>query len=142
MKNLGELKHFLGLEISSCKEGIFVSQGEYAEKILEKLKMINCKPAATPMEKNLKLRANVGKDLKNGKIYCTLVGSLIYLTITRSDVSFPVRVVSQFMKRTRKTYLDAANRILIYLKHTINYGLIYKQGEEILYCGFTDADFT
>lgn len=141
MKNLGELKHFLGLEVSRCEEGILVSQSQYAKKILEKFKMINCRPAATPMEQNLKLRANVGKELKNVKTYRTLVGSLIYLTITRPDISFPVGVISQFMQKPRKPHLDAANRILRYLKHTMNYGLMYKQGAEILLSGFTDADW-
>ncbi|XP_074377149.1 secreted RxLR effector protein 161-like [Apium graveolens] len=141
MKNLGELKHFLGLEISRCKEGILVSQGQYAKKIIEIFKMINCRPAPTPMEQNLKLKANIEKELKNVRTYRTLVGSLIYLTITRPDISFSVGVVSQFMQKPRKPHLDAANRILRYLKHTINYGLMYKEGADILLSGFTDADW-
>lgn len=61
--------------------------------------------------------------------------------ITRPDISFPVGVISQFMQKQRKPHLDAANRILRYIKHTMNYGLMYKQGAEIFLSGFTDANW-
>lgn len=93
------------------------------------------------MEQMLKLRTNSGKELKDEKTYRTLVGSLIYLTITRPDISFPVGVVSQFMQKPRKPHLDAVKRILRYLKNTMNYGLMYKQSAEVLLSGFTDADW-
>lgn len=50
--------------------------------------MTDCKPAATPMEQNLKLKVDEGKELKDGQRYRMLVGSLLYLTITRPDISF------------------------------------------------------
>ncbi|XP_074360668.1 secreted RxLR effector protein 161-like [Apium graveolens] len=93
------------------------------------------------MEQNLKLKANIGKELKNVKTYRTLVRSLIYLTVTRPDFSFSVRVISQFMQKPRKPYLDAANRILHYLKSIMNYGLMYIRSASILLSGFSDTDW-
>lgn len=50
--------------------------------------MLNCKPVRTPMEQNIKLKVNKGKELKDVQAYWMLVGSLFYLTITRLDISF------------------------------------------------------
>lgn len=87
------------------------------------------------MEQNLKLKANIGKELKKYKDISHFSWKLNILTITRPDISFLVGVVSQFMQKPRKPHLDAANRILRYLKHTTIFGLIYKEGAEILLSG-------
>jgi hypothetical protein len=52
-------------------------------------------------------------------MYKRIVGSLIYMTITRRDLSYVVRVVSQFMQTPRKPHLDVVRRILRYIKHTL-----------------------
>eukprot|EP00253_Pinus_taeda_P013564 PITA_13564 len=49
MKDLGLLHYFLGLEIWQRSGGLFVSQGKYARKILEKFNMHGCKPVNTPL---------------------------------------------------------------------------------------------
>ena len=77
-KDLGELKHFLGLEIDSTKEGLFLCQEKYARDLRLKNGMFNCKPTSTPVEINIKLCAHEGKDLKDPTMYQQLVGSLIY----------------------------------------------------------------
>ena len=82
MKELGELKHFLGLEVDYTKEGLFLCQQNYAKDLLQKLGMLDCKPISTPIEVNAKLYAHESKDLKDGTMYRQLVGNLIYLTLT------------------------------------------------------------
>jgi hypothetical protein len=52
-------------------------------------------------------------------MYRHIVGSLIYMTITRLDLSYEVGVVSQFMQTPRKPHLDAVRCILRYIKHTL-----------------------
>ena len=69
MKELGELKHFLGLEVTTTKEGMFLCQHKYARELLETFGMSECKPLATPMEPNLKLRMEEGKDLEDTRMY-------------------------------------------------------------------------
>ena len=59
--------------------------------------MLECKPIATPMETNVRLCSEAGKDLKDATMYRQIVGSLIYLTLTRLDIAFAVGVVSLFM---------------------------------------------
>ncbi|KAE8673149.1 hypothetical protein F3Y22_tig00111810pilonHSYRG00151 [Hibiscus syriacus] len=90
MKELGQLKHFLGLEVDRTHEGIFLCQQKYAKDLLKRFGMLECKSTSTPMEPNIKMCAHEGKDLEDATMYRQLVGSLIYLTLTRPDISYAV----------------------------------------------------
>ena len=57
MKELGELKHFLGLEVDQVKDGLFLCQHKYAKDLLQKFEMLKCKPISMPVEVNAKLCA-------------------------------------------------------------------------------------
>ena len=83
MKDLGELKYFLGIEVVQTPQGIWMLQRQYVLDMLKKYGMMACKPVATPMEENAKLRANLGEFLEDPKMYRKIVGSLIYETLTR-----------------------------------------------------------
>ncbi len=81
--------------------------------------MTGYKPILIPFEQNVKLSADEGNLVKDTTMYRHIVGSLIYMTITRPNLSYAVGVVSQFMQTPRKPHLDAMNRILRYVKHTL-----------------------
>jgi len=81
--------------------------------------MLDCKPISIPLEQNVKLSANEGDLVEDTTMYRRIVGSLIYMTITRPDLSYVARVVSQFMQTPRKPHLDAVRHILRYIKHTL-----------------------
>ncbi|XP_062098605.1 secreted RxLR effector protein 161-like [Humulus lupulus] len=93
------------------------------------------------MEANAKLCAHEGKDLQDGAMYRQLVGSLIYLTLTRPDISYAVGVASRYMQQPKNPHLEAVRRMLRYVKDTINYSLLYKKGDEIKIVGYCDADY-
>ena len=93
------------------------------------------------MEANAKLCAHEGKDLADGTMYRQLVGSLIYLTLTRPDISFAVGVVSRYMQNPKKSHLEAVRRILRYVKGTIDFGLLYNKDEDCKLIGYCDADY-
>ncbi|XP_028765324.1 uncharacterized protein LOC114723298 [Neltuma alba] len=141
MKNLGEVSCFLGLEVEKTEQGYFMTQQAYARSLLDRFGMREAKTKATPMEPNLKLKKEEGKMLKNPKKYRQLVGSLIYLTITRPEISYSVGVISQFMQEPRVPHLEAAKRILRYIKGSLEYGLLYKKNTKFVLEGFTDADW-
>ena len=69
--------------------------------------MANCKPIAMPLDVNAKLSAQVGDVVEDVTMYKNIVGSLIYLTITRPYLSYIVGLESQFMQLPRKPHLDA-----------------------------------
>ena len=55
-------------------------------------------------------------------MYRQLVGNLLYLTVTRPDISYAVGVMSRYMQNPKKPHLEAARRILRYVKGTSDYG--------------------
>ena len=69
MKDLGELRYFLGIEIVHTKEGIWLSQRQYALDMLSKYGMADCKPISMPLDQNLKLRADEGQVLEDVTMY-------------------------------------------------------------------------
>jgi len=119
MKDLGELHYFFGIEVVQSPKGIWLLQRQYALNKLSEYGMTGCKPISIPLEKNVKLSANEGDLVEDTTMYIRIVGSLIYMTITRPNLSYAIGVVSQFMQTPRKPHLDAVRRTLRYIKHTL-----------------------
>uniref|UniRef100_A0A803PN29 Uncharacterized protein n=1 Tax=Cannabis sativa TaxID=3483 RepID=A0A803PN29_CANSA len=67
----------------------------------------------------------IGKQLQNPTQYRSLIGKLIYLTITRPGISFVVNKLSQYLYTPQEPHLHAANKILQYLKGTPGQGLFF-----------------
>ena len=98
--------------------------------------MLECNPISTPMKASVKLCTNEGKDLEDGTMYRQLVGSLIYLTLTRPDIFYTVGVVSRYMQNPKKSHLEVVRQILRYIEGIVDYGLLYKKGEECKLVGY------
>lgn len=97
MKDLGPLRYFLGLEIDKKFDGIFVSQRKYTIDLLKDYGMLDVKPLKLPMDIHIKLALDKSDLLPNLVLYQQFLGKLIYLTITRHDISFSVQLLNQFM---------------------------------------------
>lgn len=103
--------------------------------------MLRACPSTFPMEQYLKLTPYDGEQLKNPSQYRRLVGRLIYLTITRPDITYYVHVLSQFMHQPRKPHLDAAIHVLRYLKGTPDQGLMFPTQGSLKLTGYCDSDW-
>ncbi|XP_073302959.1 uncharacterized protein [Primulina huaijiensis] len=141
LKDLGLLKYFLGVEIARSKMGISINQREYTLDILQEAGLLGAKQAKFPMEQSLKLTFTEGDILKNPTHYPRLVGKLIYLTITRTEISFAVNTLSQFMQQPRRPHLDAVHRLLRFLKNSPGQGLLFPSKNDLNLVGFCDADW-
>ncbi|RDX95942.1 Copia protein, partial [Mucuna pruriens] len=128
-KDLGHLKYFLGIE------------RKYALNILQETSMSNCRPVDSPMDPNMKLMVKHGEPYSDLKRYRRLLGKLIYLTITRPDISFAMGVVSQFMQAPWIDHWVAILRILRYIKKTPRHGLLYEDKGDKYISGYCDADW-
>ena len=87
--------------------------------------MMGCQPASTLMDLIFKLSTKLGELLPDASPYQCFVGRLIYLTYARSDITFVVSIVSQFMPTPRTSHIDVAHYILRYLKICPSLRLFY-----------------
>ena len=90
MKDLGHLSYFLGLEITHSTDGLYITQAKYASKLLSRAGLTDSKTVDTPVEFNAHLTPTGRKPLSNPSLYRQLVGSLVYLIVTRPDISYVV----------------------------------------------------
>ncbi|GAV81072.1 hypothetical protein CFOL_v3_24531 [Cephalotus follicularis] len=78
--------------------------------------MLTCPPYSFPIEQRLKLNNTHGEPLSDASQFRRLIGCLIYLTFTRTNISYSVQVLSQFMQSPRTPHVDASMRVLRYLE--------------------------
>jgi hypothetical protein len=97
MTDLGELNYFLGIEVWQKEDNVFISQAKYTWDILKNFNKLSCTPTTTLLEVVLKLYEHDDSNLIDVTLYRQFVGSLIYLTTTRPDISFAVSMVSRFL---------------------------------------------
>ncbi|KAL8106163.1 hypothetical protein AgCh_029826 [Apium graveolens] len=141
MSDLGLLSHYLGLEVKQHKGHIVIKQIAYARKILEKAGLSKCNSTKYPMDpKEFITKDEMGKEV-DVTFFKSLIVGLRYLVHTRTDIVYSVGIVSRFLERPTLMHLNAAKRVLRYVRGTLNFGLTYTNdsGNNIL-TGYTDSD--
>ncbi|XP_068227901.1 uncharacterized protein [Palaemon carinicauda] len=124
MKDLGELKSFLGIQFKTKDDCIVISQKQYFEKVLEKFDMKDYKPRVSPCEVGLDKDEDVSPIFNDPRCYREIVGSLIYAMVaTRPDLSYIVIKQSQKMSKPTVRDLNVAKGVLRNLKETLDYAL-------------------
>lgn len=151
MKDLGQAKYFLGIEIARSASGICLSQRKYALELVSEAGLSGAKPCKIPMDQNLKITSSefdasvpVSTDdplLTDLAPYQRLLGRLIYLTHTRPDINYPVQVLSQFMHAPKSSHMDMALKIVKYLKGTPGLGIFMPSKKDFQLTAFCDSDW-
>lgn len=140
-KDLGPAKFFLVLQIARNTDGISVSQRKYCLDLLADSGLLGCKPKFVPMDPKVPLSKDTWTLLPDGTPYRELIGRLLYLCITRPDITFAVNRLSQFLSCPTDAHLHAAHNILKYLKNNPGQGLFYSTSTELFLNAFSDANW-
>jgi histone deacetylase 1/2 len=137
------LHYFLGIEVSKVRDGILLTQEKYANDVLERVGMTQCKPVNSPLSTMEKLSRFKGSVLgpKDATNYRNIVGALQYLTLTRPNISFAVNKVCQFLHAPITTHWAAVKRILRNLQQSTRVGLKISKSPSLLVSAFSDADW-
>ena len=141
MKALGQLKFFLGIEVTYSKDEISLSQHKYVLDLLQETVQLGCKPTTTPLDVNVKIgKGDEGAAVDKG-FNQRIIGKLIYLNHTRPDISYAISLLSQFMSEPYEIHLRATYRILSYLKFTVGQGLLFGWEGGLSLEAYTDSDW-
>nr|GEV31552.1 ribonuclease H-like domain-containing protein [Tanacetum cinerariifolium] len=145
IKDLGELKYFLGIEVLKVSGGLCLSQKKYCLELLHDFGLLACRPILTPLPENIILaQKETEKDKFLVKItsYHRLVGKLFYLTLTRPDISYALHCLSHHMHAPLMLHFDIALRLLKYLKLAPSFGVQFvKRHSGFDIKAFFDADW-
>lgn len=146
MTDLGPCHYYLGMTVrrDRANRTIYLGQQAYIEKFLKTHNLWDCKPAAVPMDPGAKLKKpdpGYVASLVFRQRYQKAVGSLMYAMLgTRPDIAYAVSVVSRFASNPDQTHWTAVERIMRYLRGTLDYELVYT-GHLASLLGYTDADW-
>ena len=91
VKDMGPVRHFLGISVRHHQHGFFLSQAQYAEDILQRAGMEHCNAVATPADTKPKPSTSDGKLIDDATSYRSIADALQYLTLTRPDIAYAVQ---------------------------------------------------
>ncbi|GAV89144.1 hypothetical protein CFOL_v3_32563, partial [Cephalotus follicularis] len=143
------------IEVARSSLGLVLNQRKYALELISEAGLSGGKPTGTPIEQNAKLttieydagtsdsKKAAENDPKIDDVagYQRLVGRLIYLTITRPDISYSVQILSQFMHAPKQSHMEAALRVLRYLKNKPGLGILISSRSEMKLTAYCDSDW-
>jgi isopentenyldiphosphate isomerase len=81
-----ELTFFLGIQVKQTKQGTFVHQTKYTKDLMKKFNMAELKPMSTLMSMPMALDPDENQEVVDQREYMSMIDSLLYLMITRSDI--------------------------------------------------------
>nr|GEX51561.1 retrovirus-related Pol polyprotein from transposon TNT 1-94 [Tanacetum cinerariifolium] len=146
-----ELTGFSDADYAGCKDTFKSTSGRaqflgeklpnYVLEILKKYEMESCDPVDTPMEIKDKLDLDQNGFLVDATKYRSMIGALMYLTSSRSDIVHATCLCAQYQAKTTEKHLKEVKRIFCYLRGTINIGLWYTKDSGFELTGFSYADY-
>nr|GEW92324.1 putative ribonuclease H-like domain-containing protein [Tanacetum cinerariifolium] len=141
ISSMGELFFFLGLQVKQRSDGIFISQDKYVAEVLKKFDFVNVKTASTLIESDKPLIKDEKAEDVDVYLYRSMIGSLMYLTASRPDITFDMCACARFQVNLKTSRLHAMKRIFRYLKGQPKLGLWYPKDSPLDLEAYFDSDY-
>ncbi|XP_047342761.1 uncharacterized mitochondrial protein AtMg00810-like [Impatiens glandulifera] len=141
MKDLGMLRYFWGIEVAYSPKGYLLSQSKYIANLFERARLTDSRIVDTPLETNVRYSSSDGTPLEDYGMYRTIIGSLVYLTVTRPNIAHAVHVLSQFVTTPTTVHWATVLRILRYLQGTQFHSLMLPSTFSLELRAYSDADW-
>jgi hypothetical protein len=101
---MGELTFFLGIQVKQTKQGTFAHQAKYTKYLMKKFNIAELKPVSTLMSSAVSLGPDKDGEAVDQRGYRSMIGSLLYLTATRSNIQFVVGLCVCFQPSSRSSH--------------------------------------
>jgi hypothetical protein len=108
---------------------------------MKKFNMAELKLVSTLMSSVASLGPDEDGEAVDQREYRSMIGSILYLTVTRPDIQFTVGLCAHFQASPRSSHRTAVQRVFRYLKHTPEFEIWYSASYSLDLVGFSDADF-
>ncbi|KAK6160530.1 hypothetical protein DH2020_003911 [Rehmannia glutinosa] len=141
MSKMGELTFFLGLQVKQLKDETFISQTKYTRDVMKKFGMEEKSSVKIQMNTSVKMYMDADTKAVDQTRYRALIGSLLYLTASRPDITFAVGVCARFQSAPKESHMTAAKKILRYLKGCQEVGLWYPKKGGFKLIGYSYSDY-
>lgn len=141
MTDLGKMCYFLGIEVIQSPTAIFIGQEKYAQEVLNKFQMVYCNSVQNPIVLGVKLARDAEGEKIDSTHYKQLIDSLMYMSATRANMMYAIKIISMLMEAPKEFHLTAANKVLRYMRGIADYGLFYKKSESDQLVCFSDSDY-
>ncbi|CAI7843587.1 unnamed protein product, partial [Closterium sp. NIES-53] len=147
MKDLGEAKYYLGVQIERDESGILTHQERYILNMLESFGLSEANPVRTPLPTGFDVHAHAQEPLLRDELvllYQSIVGSLMYAsTTTQPQIAYAVSQLSKVVSCLKAFHLQDAKRVLRHLKGCVKSGIFYPSHSkpQVELVGFSDADY-
>ena len=136
---IGELTHFLRLQIHQQDSGIF--QSKYAKNLVKKFGLESASSIRTPMSQNVKLTIDLLGKRVDLSLYRSMIGSLLYLTASRLDISYNVGVCARYQANPKESHMIAFKRVIKYVKTIADFGVWFNKDTNDVLAGYSDTDW-
>jgi len=115
LKNMGDLKYYLGMQFERNEDGIFLMhQQKYINEKLCEFGLIDSRPSSIPVDPGYQKRCEVQVNLKNKDVYRHAIGSLLYLaTNTRPDIAVGTSILSRHVEDPHEADWIEVKRIFV-----------------------------
>ncbi len=146
MTNLGEVSHYLGMEMDvEVGKQIFLRKTVYLKKIRERFQMTDCKPVSdlmNPSVANSPLPSDQQADWATIKCYQSAIVFLIWPAVhTRPSISYSVGVPNQYFANPGLIYCNLVTPISRYLAGTLELGITFRSDATDELVAYTDSDW-